>query len=98
MAIKEVAAPMHALYCSLNLACKLGSIERRNRSDSPQSSNWALLTSKLFTDLTVPGALQVCMVICGDISGGQEGGPCVAAGLWLRLQVLLSRVGCAAQE
>lgn len=48
--------------------------------------------------MTVPGARKVCMVIRGDIPGGEEGRPCVAAGVRLWLQVLLSGVGRAAQE
>lgn len=38
------------------------------------------------------------MVICGDIPGGQEGRPPVAAVLRLRLQMRFSRVDLSVQE
>lgn len=41
---------------------------------------------------------QVCLDLCGDLPQGEEGRPHLAAGLWLRLQVLLSCVGVSAQQ
>ena len=41
---------------------------------------------------------QVCLVLCGDLPGREAWGPRVAAGLRLRLQVLLGRVGVPEEE
>lgn len=41
---------------------------------------------------------QVCVDIRGDIPGGEEGRPPVAAGFRFRLQVLLSCVGGAQEK